>query len=616
MRVRNINTKNNSTMKKFYTLALTLLTLGSTATPALADDDFETVSSLSEGWYRMRLVASGQNTTASESTPFYATATLDEYKQSDANFYPFKLESAESAQSPVTNFVYIGVKSSKYSFKSSTGHYGNSEARSATDATYLNVTSSALATNAFTVGAAWDYYKDVGYIGKYSGSSSTAAFQFAKADVSNYDIWTVKIIIAPSGSNIKANAMVSTTNTANQGLSKVYDNGNFFFTKGATVSSTDFQIENVSGYNVRYELDNENKKLKVYCSYPNEDLKEGGVYTIKNNQKSGTIYYFGTTDDNTLSLSTTATTDGGQYFVCHKEANGQYVFVNVKSGKYLTYKNNSDDNVNGLSESCDSKQKFSLISANSTLTNSYLISTDARSGSSRTDQAGTFIVKGSAFDGWSGGSVGYTDTYSNLFTFEEVTDFTYNTVKMQLKDGKSYASVYLPYAYNLPDGVDAYYATDVNTGDGTTLTMKKIDGTVVPKATAVVLCGTETSESVVSASTTQPTAVEGNKLSGTIADATVTDGKTAYAFSGKFDTIGFYKYTGENLPKGKAYLELDTTSGEANCLVLNFDGTTTGINGILTPETSAKGTYYDLSGRKVANPSHGLYIVNGKKVIL
>jgi len=43
----------------------------------------------------------------------------------------------------------------------------------------------------------------------------------------------------------------------------------------------------------------------------------------------------------------------------------------------------------------------------------------------------------------------------------------------------------------------------------------------------------------------------------------------------------------------------------------------TGIRGLSSaPSTKDGGNYYTLNGVKVSNPSHGIYIKNGKKVIL
>ena len=46
-----------------------------------------------------------------------------------------------------------------------------------------------------------------------------------------------------------------------------------------------------------------------------------------------------------------------------------------------------------------------------------------------------------------------------------------------------------------------------------------------------------------------------------------------------------------------------------------YKGTATGINNVNAAAQSAN-VYYDLQGRRVANPANGLYIVNGKKVVV
>ena len=52
----------------------------------------------------------------------------------------------------------------------------------------------------------------------------------------------------------------------------------------------------------------------------------------------------------------------------------------------------------------------------------------------------------------------------------------------------------------------------------------------------------------------------------------------------------------------------------------NFDTTdtsyTSGISTVSTTETNGDAAIYDLSGRRVSNPSHGVYIQNGKKVMV
>jgi hypothetical protein len=83
--------------------------------------------------------------------------------------------------------------------------------------------------------------------------------------------------------------------------------------------------------------------------------------------------------------------------------------------------------------------------------------------------------------------------------------------------------------------------------------------------------------------------------------------------------IGFYKYSGTNMSYNKAWLDISKlTSGakETGTVYLDLDGATTGINEINAEEQQPKeDVIYDLMGRRVTNPQHGIYIKNGKKVI-
>lgn len=97
------------------------------------------------------------------------------------------------------------------------------------------------------------------------------------------------------------------------------------------------------------------------------------------------------------------------------------------------------------------------------------------------------------------------------------------------------------------------------------------------------------------------------------------DGKVSYSYDGKYCYIlqdgKFKKATGDKLKGGKAYLktEYNVESAGARELKIVFAGETTGIKAI---ETSASKNVYDLQGRKVVAPTKGLYIINGKKMIV
>ena len=109
-----------------------------------------------------------------------------------------------------------------------------------------------------------------------------------------------------------------------------------------------------------------------------------------------------------------------------------------------------------------------------------------------------------------------------------------------------------------------------------------------------------------------------NAFCGTLTDITVneTDGDvTNYVLSKENGMLGFYKSatTGTKVAAGKAYLPV-TAQSEAKSLQLSFAGETTGISSVKTSATS--GQYYTLQGVRVAKPSKGIYIRDGKKVMV
>lgn len=82
----------------------------------------------------------------------------------------------------------------------------------------------------------------------------------------------------------------------------------------------------------------------------------------------------------------------------------------------------------------------------------------------------------------------------------------------------------------------------------------------------------------------------------------------------------FYKWVKGNVKSNLAYLQLKNPSNANAKTVIYLDwfGDTTGIHGMTAPSqvTSSK-TYYTLDGRKVTSPTQkGIYIINGKKIII
>lgn len=78
------------------------------------------------------------------------------------------------------------------------------------------------------------------------------------------------------------------------------------------------------------------------------------------------------------------------------------------------------------------------------------------------------------------------------------------------------------------------------------------------------------------------------------------------------ENVGFYYAGGAIVPTNRAYLK--STAATESRLVMVFEGETTGIKTI--DKVSESGALYNLNGARVAKPTKGLYIQDGKKVVI
>lgn len=159
------------------------------------------------------------------------------------------------------------------------------------------------------------------------------------------------------------------------------------------------------------------------------------------------------------------------------------------------------------------------------------------------------------------------------------------------------------------------YAAKVNDAK-TAVDLIEVKSNQVPANTAVVLkgaAGKYTASAIASAAT-----ISDNQL--TIAKTTM-DGSAGNIFvlNEKDGVVGFYKLSATgSLLAGKGYLVVEDMGEGRTMFEIDIDGISTGINMVNGEGLKVNGseTYYDLQGRRVLNPTKGLYIVNGKKVIV
>jgi hypothetical protein len=246
---------------------------------------------------------------------------------------------------------------------------------------------------------------------------------------------------------------------------------------------------------------------------------------------------------------------------------------------------------------------------------------------------------------------------------EPVTNMNVVPLNTNIKDsqGNLWTTLYCDFPFTLGDGVLGAYElkgiTKKNDGNSYAIPTQ-ISGTTVAGATPVLLklnpANTEWSVNLTSdePKMSQPSSETIGLLQGSCFDdapatgdyntAAASDETTAnsvynrksfaiandqtknrvlYAgtVSGTDYPIGFYKLasTTKYMVANKAFLDLSKATAAAKGTVyLDFDDETTGINDINAEGQQQKeDVVYDLMGRRVTNPQHGIYIRNGKKVI-
>ncbi|MBQ6063739.1 MAG: exo-alpha-sialidase [Prevotella sp.] len=205
------------------------------------------------------------------------------------------------------------------------------------------------------------------------------------------------------------------------------------------------------------------------------------------------------------------------------------------------------------------------------------------------------------------------------------------TVNLNTVGDASWATLYVPFDLAIPANTQAYYVEQVESNVAH-LTEIIED---IPANTAVVLRNSEAATSVTFPLTKGVESVvddDANLLKGTETAMPLDLGDdTPYYSLGRLNgTIGFYKFesngsTTITLGANKAYLDTPmatvSTSAKGFRLVFGKDETIVSedgglVDGIDEVETVGKDVIYNLNGTRVNTLRKGIYIVNGKKVVV
>lgn len=197
-------------------------------------------------------------------------------------------------------------------------------------------------------------------------------------------------------------------------------------------------------------------------------------------------------------------------------------------------------------------------------------------------------------------------------------DFDYVVVKASLPATETVSvsdAGYATYATTnnivVPDNNDVKVMTVKVNEDKATITLNEVAAkTVIPANTGILVKADQGNHDFVVTSK-EGAKLENNSLIAATTDVT-SDGATYFALT-KMDTkVGFAVVKEDvKIPAGKAYLEVPAATAAK---FFSLDGEATGINSVKTAK--ADGAYYTLEGVKTTKPVKGLYIHNGKKIVV
>lgn len=344
-------------------------------------------------------------------------------------------------------------------------------------------------------------------------------------------------------------------------------------------------------------------------------------------------------DNGSLEIGVGETDNSNAIFYAHKTADFKYIFTN-NAGKYLTFKAESKS-INGVSNGFADEYNNYYVFTLFPMQSFSGVSGDAITSSNPTtaclDEAGLFLLQGAMttgrddnhylmantndkkFHNGTTTQIFYTSNNNTCaFAFEEAPqENKFKTTALTVDNVTANIATYSsPFPVVLPKEVDAYIAVSA----GETVVLKKITG-ALPKNTGVILSAEEAKDYIPTACTTEGVASidADNKLvasTGTAIDAST----QAYVLAKNTDTDNkaVFKKLSSNteeraLAQYKAYLNL--TGIQAAKLSISFNDNVTAINNATLAQEKTS-SIYDLSGRKSNKLQKGIYIVNGKKIIV
>lgn len=409
-------------------------------------------------------------------------------------------------------------------------------------------------------------------------------------------------------------------------------------TKAAALGNTESNLQ-AANENKYYRIQANRYTTPVYMSFNNATA-----------DKDGAVQTGSSSSDNVLLLGFSQTASASNLVQFESNGEGKYYIKDVNSGLY--YGKHIDDN-----KSIDETNKKVYLVKDKDNAGNYSV---AYSLNGNVGQVGLkentetnirlkylFCCGNNADDAVGGYNYAqfhspyYDDAETGsastaepgcVFKIEEVS-----TYPLTISDAK-YASLCLPFSVTLPEGLKAYKVSSVTNGtEHREMDLTAIEGAIAANEPVIIGATTAGSyELTINAENTEAQSAD-NWLTGATVKRTGIDedyfalGYKALSTSASSSddettteptkTVGFFRVTTHNMPANKAYLLKsriqESAANPAMMFTFNFDNVTTNINSAKANEAESSNTYYDINGRRVLYPTHGIYVKgNGQKVFI
>ena len=209
---------------------------------------------------------------------------------------------------------------------------------------------------------------------------------------------------------------------------------------------------------------------------------------------------------------------------------------------------------------------------------------------------------------WEGNATSVVITVSDRTDINKIT-VTYETPTATITDAQWATYVAADNVY-FPEGCSAYIVTAINE---TSVVLTEV--LAVEQGTPVVLNGEQGEYELETVEAADCDDVTANMLRVVAESEAYSIKGGVYVLTRVDGVVGFYKYEGTNgLPAGRVYLQPASDGNARNYLSIG-PSEATGIESLEAADVLSN-EVFDLQGRRVGKAVKGLYIVNGKKMII